>query len=181
MHRSAVAQLAIPEAGPGRASSSRGRVSPSLARGYRSLGELRHAARSVALVRPTSATTVTKIGVVPFTTRVVDVMETLAGEPLPHAIGLRQIGAAGAVGIITVGGPLVSSGDIYIIYLQAFEFIRGEAILGGYVAVGGVQGLFRHAGRTRPADDSDLGFEWTGPAASSLLPARISIAQARQN
>jgi hypothetical protein len=104
-------------------------IACSVAVSYRSLRQLRRDAQSVAVFKPTWASSVQEIAGVPFTIATVSVLKTVAGAALPSTIRLRQPGAPATV---TGPGcePLVVTENLYLAYLTPFTFRRnGPAVL----------------------------------------------------
>jgi hypothetical protein len=139
---------------------------------YTDLAQLRRAATSVVVLRPTGATRVRNVAMIPFTISTVAVRKRVAGRHPPPRFGLRQTGTIAVQDCET----LVSRGSLYLAYLAPFRWrMHGPAVRGQYVAVG----LFEHAGPKLPPDRAAVFRSVNGQ--QSLLPARISIAQARRS
>lgn len=146
---------------------------------YLTLGQLRRASTSVAVIRPTGRSVVRTIGGVPSTLSTVTVVEQLRGTRLPAMFVVRQTGVPGV--ILDGCQALVSKGHVYIAYLSRFRLRHGgPGVRGQYEAAG----LYRHEGQTVSSDRSDRAFsdvtaEAAGSPSGGSLPARISIADAR--
>lgn len=151
-----------------------GVVEPSVAKSYTSLGQLRHDATSVALLRATGKRTTTNIGGITYTISKVAVLKTISGSSLPLTIALRQLGTVGN----SQGPPVISTTGVYIAYIQQFRNISG-AIAGQYVVIGGTQGLFYDSKGSTGTSPSSTSFVRVNPDATRL-PAAISLTQAAQ-
>jgi len=157
------------------AASPVGHIACSQAVHYGSLAQLRRAATSIAMLRPTGVAAVRPVGGLPFTIATARVLKTLAGQPLLSGIQLRQMGSAK----VSPGegcAPLVSRGHIYLAYLGPFQLRpKGPRVHDQYVVVGGPQGLFEGVGEAVPADPSTRSFTRVDPSSASTIPPRVSI------
>lgn len=158
---------------------------------YSSLQNLRQDATSVVVFRPSSVTRVETITGVPFTVTTVSVVQTISGTPLPSVIELRQLGNG-----TDPSFPLVSDSNLYLAYLQPFEFQPGVPVGQQYVVIGGLQGIFEQigaqsavpSGSAAPSTSTKLA-PLTTPAPSTsfarvdpdavALPSTITVQQAQ--
>ena len=169
-----VAAVVLVAAGGGRSHSARatGHLYASQAKQYTSLAQLTQDATSVAVIQSTGAAKTETDGGIPWTITTMRVIRLVAGSALPSTLDLRQAGDG-----TTVGYPVVSTGNLYLAYVQPFELQPGvQASTGQFVAIGGLQGLFEQSG-TRVPGDSTSAFAPVTPGSDSL-PANVSIADA---
>jgi hypothetical protein len=138
---------------------------------YASLAALRQDASSVGVLKPTGATTVQTVDGVPFTVATVTIVQTISGMKLPATLELRQTGNGSDPTL-----PLVSDQNLYLAYLQPFQFQPGVPVGDQYVVVGVLQGLFENVGGS-PADAASASYSRVDPEATGLPPS-VTTAQA---
>jgi hypothetical protein len=149
------------------------RIDASVASSYGSISQLEAASTSTVLLRATASTTSSTVGRVPWTTTAMTVVQVEAGPSLPGTILLRQLGPG-------VGAPVVDAGQLYLAYIQPFQWTPGGPdVANDYVVIGGLQGLYQEAASYAGAmpDASAQAFDRVD-ALASALPATLSLDQA---
>jgi hypothetical protein len=134
----------------------------------------------VAVVEPTGPAGARRIAGLTFGDERMRVLEHVAGRRLPAAFVLEGI-ADPRISGSTDCSPLITKGNAYLLYLtRDRRRPGGPPIPGRFGVVGGPMGAFAHHGTTLPAPGARV-FVHQHSDVGRALPARISVAQARES
>jgi hypothetical protein len=151
----------------------------SFAVAYRTLGQLRHDATSVAVVRPTGVFRTRRLAGVPWREDQVRVLARVSGRRVPSTLVVEDAADPRIDGSESCG-PVLAKGNTYLLYLTAVKRRPGgPSVHGRYFVVGGPQGAWAHPGPAPPGERARAFVHQQSDVGQSL-PKRISVAQARR-